>query len=438
MRFKTFVICALSLTIALGSQAQSMVDRQRDSIASSTRVVAIDGGRLTKLDAKDREFVGKVLNFYYDQFRNFQDPGAPYFMFMSSEHNVMMGIGGAVRLRAWFDWGGAMPFSRFQPYFISIPGDPTNKRHISSTAAGTALFFRVIGNNKLFGDYQAYIEAGFSGYNSQDFKLKKAYVTWREFTVGLANSTFCDLAAETPMVDAAGTTNKSDKSTVLFRYMPRLSKHVQVAVSVETPETFVAADGVQTKAASTYVPDFAAFVQWDWGVRNSQHVRLSGVVRQLCYRDLIAGKNHSIAGWGLQFSSMSHPADPLTLYLCATVGRGYAGMGGDLSLGNYDLVGGKEAGRLYAPKSWGWQAGLQYNFKPNLFSCVTVSQFHYRPVSGVSPSEYKHGTLAAINLFWSPVARVTIGAELDFAKRVNFSGAHGTAHRAQVTAMLDF
>ena len=38
--------------------------------------------------------------FYVDQFRHFQDPRAPYFLFMSKDANLAMGIGGVVRIRA--------------------------------------------------------------------------------------------------------------------------------------------------------------------------------------------------------------------------------------------------------------------------------------------------------------------------------------------------
>lgn len=97
-----------------------------------------------------------------------------------------------------------------------------------------------------------------------------------------------------------------------------------------------------------WMPDFAAFAQYEWA--RGQHVRLSGLVRTLSYRDVDAGRNHNVAGWGIQLSSVAHPLPPLTTYLTFNYGRGYASLGGDLLMGNYDLTAvAGSPGRMYAP-----------------------------------------------------------------------------------------
>ena len=56
-----------------------------------------------------KDSVEKMLNmFYVNQFRHFQDPRAPYFMFMSKSNNLAMGIGGVVRIRGYYDWNGSI------------------------------------------------------------------------------------------------------------------------------------------------------------------------------------------------------------------------------------------------------------------------------------------------------------------------------------------
>lgn len=154
--------------------------------------------------------------FYYDQFRHFQDPLAPYFMLMSKTHQYAMGIGGVVRMRGWYDWNGAMSNSAFIPYDIKIPGDPTRKHWTGSTPAGTALFFSVFGRHTKFGRYQLYIEANFNGYGSRDFKLKKAYATVGDWTLGYTNSTFSDPAAQPPTVDGQGPNSETSDTNVLY------------------------------------------------------------------------------------------------------------------------------------------------------------------------------------------------------------------------------
>lgn len=435
----TTAVVATAIVGVMALNAKSHVDVQNDSLIASTKIVSVDGGSVKVESPQSSDVQSKIRTFIYDQFRNTQDPGAPYFMFMSKDGGLLMGIGGTVDLNVNYNWGGAVPSADFIPYYIPIPEDPTDKNRLNATPSGSNLFFRLIGENHLFGTYQAYIEADFDGYNGRDFRLKKAYVMFRDFTFGYTKSTFCDPAAVAPIVDSGGPNNKVDHTAMLIRYMPRISKNILVAASLENPSTDIAADGVSTKACSSYIPDIAGFVQYDWGYMHSQHIRLSAIYRSLPYRDLLTSKNFNKAGWGVQLSSVSHPIDPLTVYLTANYGKGYAGLGGDLSNGEYDLVGNPvEPGRMYVPKSFGWSVGLQYNFTPSLYMGLMGSQARYLPSMAVDPSEYKYGLMGALSLVWNPVPRVEIGAELDLGKRMNFSGEHRYGRRAVVSAQLSF
>lgn len=431
----TLVLMAAS-TVSVNSQ--SYVDQQIDSLVHSHKFVSIDRG---VTDASNQAYVDsirrKITLFYYDQFRHFSDPAAPYFLFMSKDANLAMGIGGCVRLRGYFDWGGAIPASGFAPYLIPMIPDPTHMRQFGTTPAGSTLFFRVLGRNKTLGDYQLYIEANFNGYMGRDFHLKKAYAQINDFTVGYANSTFSDPAALPPTVDAQGPNNKISPTSTLIRYMPTFKNHWTVAVSVETPSDQLAVDNVATKKVTNWMPDFAAFGQYQWA--NGQHVRLAGIVRTLSYRDMLTAKNHNLAGWGLQLSSVAHPAYPLTTYLTFSYGKGYQSLCGDLMIGAYDLIGDPDTrGLLYAPASFGWCAGIQYNFRPNLFVSASVSENRYLPSKTVSPDEYKYGLVGDVNIFWNMTPRMQVGAEFDLGMRRNFSGDHRWARRVGLMAQFSF
>ena len=427
----------LVLGMALSVAAQKpLVDEHIDSTLASNKVVFIDGKPAAhEVQAQVDSIRRKISAFYYDQFRHFQDPGAPYFLFMSKDAALAMGIGGAVRMRAYYDWGGAIPASGFAPYLIPMTPDPTNMRHFDTTPAGTCLFFRVLGRNKTIGNYQLYIEANFNGYSSRDLHLKKAYAIINDFTVGYASSTFSDPAATPPTVDAQGPNNKISPTAVLVRYMPVVKNRWYFAVSAETPSSALATDDVTTKKCSNWMPDFAAFAQYEWAP--GQHVRLAGIARTLSYRDLVAARNHNEVGWGVLLSSVAHPLPQLTTYLSANYGRGTAGLGGDLLIGRYDLLAAPgQPGRLYSPASFGWCAGVQYNFRPDLFMSVSASQTRLLPSQQVSPDEYKYGLWGAVNIFWNMTPRMQVAAEFDLGSRHNFSGDHRIARR--IGAMCQF
>lgn len=435
---KPLAAIALMVGATFAAHSQSAVDTQIDSLAQSHKFINIDRN---SNDDSNQAYVDSmrrtITMFYYDQFRHFSDPAAPYFLFMSKDANLAMGIGGCVRLRGYFDWGGAIPSSGFAPYLIPMTPDPTNMRQLGATPAGSTLFFRVLGRNKALGEYQLYIEANFNGYQGRDFHLKKAYALINDFTIGYANSTFSDPSALPPTVDAQGPNNKISPTTTLFRYMPTFKNHWTVAASVEMPSDQLAVDNVSTKKVTNYVPDFALFAQYQWA--RGQHVRLAGILRTLSYRDLLTSKNHNVAGWGVQLSSVAHPAYPLTTYVTASYGKGYQSLCGDMMIGAYDLVGDPDRrGVLYAPASYGWCVGVQYNFRPNLFMSASVSENRYLPSKAVSSSEYKYGICSDVNVFWNVTPRIQLGAEFDLGMRRNFSGEHRWARRIGAMAQFSF
>ena len=433
MLLRNIIIAAAA--VALGSvsaSATSPADIFTDSLKASHRIIPLPGNE----PAVSMDSMRRVIDkFYYDQFRNFQDPAAPYFLFMSRAANLAMGIGGCVRLRGWYDWGGAIPANGFVPALIPMQPDPTQMRRLGSTPAGTSLFFRVIGHARANINYQIYIETNFNGYNGRDLHLKKAYAIINDWTVGYANSTFSDPAALPPTVDAQGPNNKMAVTDVLVRWMKPFGKHLTVAVSAETPAQQTDETDGLTKKCDEWMPDFAAFVQWGW--RRSEHVRLAAIYRTLAYRDLLKERNLNVAGVGLQLSSVFRPIDPLTVYATVTAGKGTASLGGDMLVGNYDLVADPDRpGRLYAPWALGWCGALQWNFRPDLFVSATVGQSHYMPDHRPEGQAYRYGTYIAANIFWNLTPRMQVGAELNFGERSNFD--HSSRWARRIGAMCQF
>lgn len=430
----------MTLTLSargVDSPSKSLVDQMHDSIISSEKIITLGGQEKPRSQAYSDSIRYLIEQFYFDQFRHFQDPEAPYFLFLSRDASLAMGIGGTVRMRGYFDWDGAIPAAGFAPYLIPMNPDPTKMRKFGTTPAGTCLFFRVIGRNKSLGNYQLYIEANFNGYQARDFHLKKAYAIINDFTVGYANSTFSDPAAVPPTVDAQGPNNKLASTSVLVRWMPRVGRRWVFAVSVETPSNQLDVDGVNTKKVDDWIPDGAAFVQYEWG--RTSHIRLSGIVRALSYRNLQTETNHYRTGWGIQLSGVGHPAKPLTLYGSINYGHGYAGLCGDLLIGAYDLIGDPDRpGYLYAPASYGWNIGVQYNFRPNLFVSTSLSQSRFLPSKAKFPEEYRYGLVGHVNIFWNLTARMQVAAEFDYGVRKNFDGQSRWAKRIGALAQFSF
>ena len=410
-----------------GPEPEPLVSKakKRDrSIIESTHVISSGDANVAK------DSVEKMLNmFYVNQFRHFQDPRAPYFMFMSKSNNLAMGIGGVVRIRGYYDWNGSIPISGFSPYFIQIPKDPTSMRRLAATPAGTGLFFTILGKNSVFGNFMGFFQADFSGYNNRDFKLKKAYITMGDWTAGYATTTFEDTQAEPSTIDAAGPNGINSRTSVLVRYMHTFKNRWSVAGSLEFPSSSISADGTTTKACSDYVPDVAAFAQYQWDGGES-HVRLSGLGRILSYRDLIVGKNYNIFGWGAQLSTIIKVNNSLNLYGIASLGKGHASYTTDLAGGSFDLIADPDKkGKLYAPMATGFVLGAKYYFTHKLFADVALSEQRYYPKHNPGDGQYKYGLYGAFNLYWDITPRFEVGMEYLSGKRMNFNGTNGSANR---------
>lgn len=417
---------------ALG-QNKSMRDEAMDSALTSHKLIYFGKG-----EESPRDSVSHLISkFYETQFHHFSDPLAPYFLFLSKDSQLAMGVGGCVRMRAYYDWGGSIPSPGFAPYLIPMTPNPERDRYFGTTPSGTALFFRVIGTNKKLGNYQIYIEANFNGYQSRDFRLKKAYATLNDWTVGYANSTFSDPQALPPVIDASGPNAKMSATSVLVRWMHNLPKGFTIAASAETPDQSIATTENETAKASQYIPDIAVFAQW--GFNTSDHIRLSAIYRSLSYRDLLTSKNHISPGWGLQLSSIWSPFRPLTLYGTVNGGAGYASLGGDWLMGQYDLVPDQEKpGKMYSPYVVGGYFGVQYNITPSVFLSGTFGGTRYCPKYAMEKHEYKEGLYMAANVYWYLTPRISCGAEIDLGRRKDADGSTLWAHRLNAMAQFSF
>lgn len=429
---RQYISIILLLLIFTSASARSMTDIAIDSLVKNHKVVYFGKGPEPTKDSTEN----MMRMFYEDQFRHSQDPLAPYFMFMSKDNQLAMGIGGTVRMRAYFDWGGSIPSSGFAPYMIPMQKDPTQMRNLGTTPAGTALYFRVLGMNKKLGSYQLYIEANFNGYQSRDFHLKKAYGQINDWTVGYTNSTFSDPGALPPAIDAQGPNAKMSPTAVLVRYLHAFkNKKWSIAASVEMPKNGIDVVPDTTAKVNQYIPDVAVYGQYQWSSKG--HIRLAGIFRSHPYRDLLAEKNHSVTGWGVQLSLVGQPEDHITLYGAVNGGRGYASLGGDWLMGKYDLVSEPDKpGLMYSPGAVGGYAAIQYNINPSMYFSATYGATRYLPKDNGSPDEYKTGMYIAVNYFWNLTTRISCGAEFNLGRRENMDGQSAWARR--VGAMVQF
>lgn len=405
------------------------------SVVKSTKILFADNDSAVPVVPED-SLVTLIAKFYIDQYRHFQDPDAPSFMFMSRDAKMAFGVGGAIKLHGWYDWNGSVDSRDFSPYQIPVPKDPANRKRLGASAASSGLFFTLLGENQKFGDYMAYIQMEFSSGNNLGCHLKKAYLSFNHWTVGYASSTFSDPGAETPILDGGGLNGKVSKTQMLVRYMKNI-KRWTLAGSLEFPSTSIQTNEFVGKS-SQWLPDLSISGQYSWN-NGLSHVKVSGMVRNITYRNLLTQKNKNVAGWGGMLSGTIATASPVTLYGIATIGEGHESYTSDLSKGDYDLIiDPAKPGRLYAPLASSLALGMGYAISPSVVATLAMSELTFHPQHSVDPTDYRRGLYAAANILWHVTPRLMFGGEYVWGQRKNFNNEKSSANRLDALLQLNF
>ena len=365
----------------------------------------------------------------------FEDPAAPRFLFLDKEGKVALGIGGFLKAVGEYDMNGAIDNDGFVTYDIPAPFDPAQRQRFGATAAHSTIFLKMVARKTPIGRVIVYIQTNFTGDNGgYGLKLKQAYLTVGHVTVGKARSTFADGPAMAPTIDDQGPSGQVTAKNMMLRYETSTFHGLSAAISAELPSATYTT-GTAARAISQRFPDIPAYVQYAWD-KGDSHVRLSGILRQLSYRDDLKAKNHFATGWGVQLSTVASLIGPLKFFGHATYGKGISDYINDLSGHGLDLVPAATDGRLRAPAALGMTAGLQYNFTPAFFVTASYSRAGVFNVSHMADDTYRYGQYITANAFYNVWGDLRLGLEYIHGTRKNIDGAHGKANRLE--AMLQY
>lgn len=427
---KLILSCALALLCAPALLASPVGETASDSIPS--RIITLSGNPESP---QHREHIAML---YSRTNLAFQDPAAPRFLFFDKQGRVALGIGGYVKALAMYDMNGAIDNDGFTTYDIPAPFDPAQRQRFGASAKHSTLFLKMVARKTRLGRVIVYLQTNFTGDNGgYGLKLEQAYVSVGNLTLGKARSTFSDAPAMAPTVDDQGPCGQVTAKNMLVQYRTPSWRGFSGAISVELPEaSYTTTDA--TRSIAQRFPDIPLYIQYGWN-EEASHVRLSGILRELSYRDELAGRNHFVTGWGVQLSAITDVVGGLKFFGHYTYGRGISNYINDFAGQGLDLVNSPDTnGKLVAPRAAGWTAGFQYNFTPKLFASVSYSrsQLFGDIDKSLGGSAYRYGQYAAVNVFYDMWSDLRFGLEYLHGTRKDFNGDHGRANRLE--AMLQY
>lgn len=398
-----------------------------DSIPS--RAVIVSG------DATNPDHIGNIAEMYSRANLAFEDPAAPRFLFLDKKGTVALGIGGYVKAVGEYDLCGAVDNNDFYTNKIPVPFDPAQRQRFGATAAHSSIFLKLVTNRTKVGRIIVYMQTNFTGNNGgYGMALKQAYVTIGHLTLGKARSTFADGPAMAPTIDDQGPSGQTTAKNLMVQYSSPSYHGFSYAISAEVPSADYTL-GHTTSEIDQRFPDIPAYIQYAWN-KGDSHFRLSGIFRELSYRDTEgSGSNHFHTGWGVQVSTVTDITGGLSFFGHYTYGKGIASYINDLDGLGYDLIPDGN-GKLKAPAMSGWTAGLQYHFTPDFFVSASYSRAQLYNTSGMSSDTYRYGQYIAANMFYNIIPDLRVGVEYLHGNRNDINRETGHANRLE--AMLQY
>ena len=377
-----------------------------------------------------------IAVLYSTENLDFQDPRAPRFLFLDRKGKIALGIGGYVKGTMAYDFHGSMDDGGSTTYDIAVPSDPAMRNKFHMDASHSTLFLKMVGRSSRLGLFTVYLQTNFTGSNGgYGMKLKQAYVQLGYVTAGLARSSFDDSAAP-PTIDAQGPSGAVSSKAVLLQYAPKLSDKWRCAISIENPTADYTCTAGQNEPISQRCPDIPAYVQYSWD--GDSHVRLSGVFRQLSYRNMLSSENHFATGWGVQLSGQALFGPGFTFYYGCGYGKGIARFMNDLGGQGFDLIAQGQDGAMKAPATLGFTTGLQYDFSSRFFASASYSQCRLYGQASLGADTYRYGQYFVANAFYTIIPDCMLGIEYNYGSRTDCSGMRGSANRIYAAIQYSF
>jgi len=261
--------------------------------------------------------------------------------------------------------------------------------------------------------------------NTYGVTLRHAYMYWNNWLAGQTWSNFMDAASIPEAVDFVGPTDG-----VLFvrQAQVRYTKG-GLSVALENPETTLVTGASSDRGS---VPDLTVRYGWkgDWGTFG-----IAGLLRQLKIDR--PGFDDSATGGGVTVGGKWVMGGNDALHYQLTGGEGiarYVGLGivGDAATDASD-------GSLDATGVLAGYVGWRHAFTPKLRTNLIYARSDYdHDASITGPLATKSVQSIRTNLFYSPMPKVDVGAELMYGVREIEDGRKGDIRRVQFTTKYSF
>ncbi len=255
-------------------------------------------------------------------------------------------------------------------------------------------------------------------------RLRHAYGSFGNLTVGQTWTTFTDPSAVPQTLDTEGAVSNVNRRQGLLRWQsPLWSDSISLALAVEDPRITIEVPEQVNGELRTETPDFVTRLRLeeDWC-----EFQIAMVLRELGFQPTGQDVLDELA-WGFNFTGSVLFQPESKVYYQITFGEGIGSY-----RGSPDVV---ATGPMTAEilPVFGWMVGLKHSWNDRLTSNVTFSELTLDDVAGQSPDNLRNTSYFAINLIQNPYERVFWGVEYLYGVRTNQSLDSDNARRLQMS-----
>lgn len=391
-----------------------------------------------------------------------QEAGAiptPKFVIKSGNNKFLMTIGGQINLIVGGDMGNDLYEQSgagisFVTSQIPVPAQSGHKSDFYINPLYSQLDVQVVGLAGSKDEVTGYVKFGTNG-NNTSVQLMRAYVSWRGFTGGQKLTLFQDdYACQPPTIDPEGPSGEVSTVAYELSYKSPSYNGFRYAIGLDVPTYYSSSgrylgkdfqhyeDKQVTSNVNQVIPDVPMWVEYTFSPWN--RIRLSGMIRNFAYRDMVASKTRHNVGWGVMLSGNVKPSSQWTFYYQAAYGAGIGNYIQDIAGHPYSFTPDDEnIGHMKPSPMLGANIGVSFNPTQKLQFNAMFSEARIWGVSayanaGDEINNYKYGLYGAVNCFYTINSFLQVGVEYLYGHRQTWNMGGANDNRLQAELSFSF
>lgn len=281
------------------------------------------------------------------------------------------------------------------------------------------------------------------------FRLRHAYGELWQFGAGQTWSPFMDIDVFPNSLEYWGPNGMVFFRNVQIRWMPVRSERNEVILALERPgasgDQGVYAGRVELQGIKPHftMPDISGHVRImrEWG-----YLQVAAIGRKIGWVDTTPSSplrlGDHVWGWGVNITSNLKLTQSDTARLAVVYGKGVENYMNDapIDIGIKNNPGSLTRPILGVPLPVLGAVGfLDHNWSKLASTAIGYSFVDIDNSNAQSPSDYHQGHYALANLLFHPIDKVTVGAEFQYGRRLNFrDGFNVNDYRVQFSFKYDW